>query len=149
MKDRKPGDVLTPQNNAASSWFRKSTDEPQHRGFPEPDGSETVRKVPTGLVTLKARHGTPVTLEFALPLPHIFSSRHGCKATQRLLPYTVYNTLSFCCNPYFTYGKLAWTQFDLAFEWPFGAAMAMMLSIVSLTAISAAILIGRKGTVSL
>ncbi len=49
----------------------------------------------------------------------------------------------------FTYGKLVWTQFGLAFEWPFGAAMAMMLFIVSLAAIAAAIIIGRKGAVSL
>ncbi len=49
----------------------------------------------------------------------------------------------------FTYGKLVWSQFGMAFEWPFGAAMAVMLFIVSLAAIAAAILIGRKGSVAL
>jgi spermidine/putrescine transport system permease protein len=49
----------------------------------------------------------------------------------------------------FTYGKLVWTQFGMAFEWPFGAAMAMVLFIVSLLAIALAILIGRRGAVSL
>jgi spermidine/putrescine transport system permease protein len=49
----------------------------------------------------------------------------------------------------FTYGKLVWTQFGMAFEWPFGAAMAMMLFAVSLAAIALAIVIGRKGAVAL
>jgi ABC-type spermidine/putrescine transport system permease subunit I len=37
----------------------------------------------------------------------------------------------------------------MAFEWPFGAAAAMMLFIVSLGAIALAIVIGRKGAVTL
>jgi spermidine/putrescine transport system permease protein len=49
----------------------------------------------------------------------------------------------------FTYGKLVWSQFGMAFEWPFGAAAAMMLFIVSLGAIALAIVIGRKGAVTL
>lgn len=49
----------------------------------------------------------------------------------------------------FTYGKLVWTQFGMAFEWPFGAAMAMLLFAVSLAAIAAAIIIGRRGAVQL
>jgi spermidine/putrescine transport system permease protein len=49
----------------------------------------------------------------------------------------------------FTYGKLVWSQFGMAFEWPFGAAMGVMLLLVSLVAIGLAIVIGRKGAVSL
>lgn len=49
----------------------------------------------------------------------------------------------------FTYGKLVWSQFGMAFEWPFGAAMAMLLFIVSLVAIAFAILISRRGSVAL
>jgi spermidine/putrescine transport system permease protein len=49
----------------------------------------------------------------------------------------------------FTYGKLVWSQFGMAFEWPFGAAMAVMLFIVSIAAIGLAIVIGRRGSVAL
>lgn len=49
----------------------------------------------------------------------------------------------------FMYGKMVWTQFGMAFEWPFGAAAAMMVFIVSLFAIALAIIIGRKGAVTL
>lgn len=49
----------------------------------------------------------------------------------------------------FTYGKLVWTQFGMAFEWPFGAAMAMILFAVSLAAIALAVVIGRRGVVPL
>ena len=49
----------------------------------------------------------------------------------------------------FTYGKLVWSQFGMAFEWPFGAAMAMVLLLVSLVAIFIAIWLGRKGAVAL
>jgi spermidine/putrescine transport system permease protein len=49
----------------------------------------------------------------------------------------------------FTYGKLVWTQFGMAFEWPFGAAMGMMLLIVAIVAIGLAVVIGKKGQVAL
>lgn len=49
----------------------------------------------------------------------------------------------------FTYGKLVWSQFGTAFEWPFGAAMAMMLFIVSVVAIVIATWLARRGSVAL
>ncbi len=49
----------------------------------------------------------------------------------------------------FTYGKLVWSQFGMAFEWPFGSAMAMILLLASLVAILAAVWLGRKGSVAL
>ena len=49
----------------------------------------------------------------------------------------------------FTYGKLVWTQFGMAFEWPFGAAMAIILFGVSLVAIALAVLVGRRAAVQL
>ena len=49
----------------------------------------------------------------------------------------------------FTYGKLVWSQFGMAFEWPFGAAMGMLLLIVSLLAIFVAVWLGRRGAVTL
>lgn len=49
----------------------------------------------------------------------------------------------------FTYGKLVWTQFGMAFEWPFGAAMGMMLLLVAIAAIAIAAIVSRKGQVAL
>ena len=49
----------------------------------------------------------------------------------------------------FTYGKLVFSQFGLAYEWPFGAAMSVVLLLVSLLVILAAALIARRGAVSL
>jgi spermidine/putrescine transport system permease protein len=49
----------------------------------------------------------------------------------------------------FTYGKLVFSQFGLAYEWPFGAAMSVVLLIVSLLVILVAALIARRGAVSL
>jgi len=35
----------------------------------------------------------------------------------------------------FTFGRLIWSQFGMAFDWPFGAAMATILLILSLCVI--------------
>ena len=48
-----------------------------------------------------------------------------------------------------TYGKLVFSQFGLALEWPFGAAMAMILLAASLAAITLAVMVARKGSVAL
>jgi spermidine/putrescine transport system permease protein len=49
----------------------------------------------------------------------------------------------------FTYGKLVFSQFGLAYEWPFGAAMSVILLLISIAAIAGAVLIARKGAVAL
>ena len=38
----------------------------------------------------------------------------------------------------FTFGRIIWSQFGLAFDWPFGAAMASILLITALLLIAAA-----------
>jgi len=44
----------------------------------------------------------------------------------------------------FTIGRVIWSQFGLAFNWPFGAAMASLLLAVALMVIVAAALIARR-----
>jgi spermidine/putrescine transport system permease protein len=44
----------------------------------------------------------------------------------------------------FTFGRLIWSQFGMAFDWPFGAAMATILLLLSLLVIAAAGLLIRK-----
>lgn len=49
----------------------------------------------------------------------------------------------------FTYGKLVWSQFGLAYEWPFGAAMAAIILVTSLGAVAIATWISRRAGVTL
>ncbi|MCP4385199.1 MAG: ABC transporter permease [Hyphomicrobiales bacterium] len=49
----------------------------------------------------------------------------------------------------FTYGKLVWSQFGLAYEWTFGAAMAASILFVSLAVVALATWITRRAGVSL
>ncbi len=49
----------------------------------------------------------------------------------------------------FTYGKLVWSQFGLAYEWPFGASMAAPILVVSLAVVALATWISRRAGVSL
>jgi spermidine/putrescine transport system permease protein len=49
----------------------------------------------------------------------------------------------------FTYGKLVYSQFGLALEWPFGAAMSVILLAVSLAAIAVAARLARRAEVTL
>lgn len=44
----------------------------------------------------------------------------------------------------FTFGRVIWSQFGLAFNWPFGAAMGMVLLTVSITVIVLAGLVLRR-----
>lgn len=47
----------------------------------------------------------------------------------------------------FTFGRLIWSQFGLAFNWPLGAAMAAVLFVTALVAILAAGYVSRHGRV--
>ena len=49
----------------------------------------------------------------------------------------------------FTYGKLVWSQFGLAYEWPFGASMAAPILVVSLAVVGLATWISRRAGVTL
>ena len=44
----------------------------------------------------------------------------------------------------FTFGRVIWSQFGMAFDWPFGAAMATVLLVLSLTVVAAAGRIVKK-----
>jgi len=45
----------------------------------------------------------------------------------------------------FTVGRMIWSQFGLAFNWPFGAALGAVVLLLALTAIAAASLINQRG----
>jgi spermidine/putrescine transport system permease protein len=45
----------------------------------------------------------------------------------------------------FTFGRVIWSQFGLAYNWPFGAALAAVLFLVALLLILAAAAVNRKG----
>ena len=47
----------------------------------------------------------------------------------------------------FTFGRLIWSQFGLAFNWPLGAAMAAILLATALALIVAASSLARRGAV--
>jgi len=47
----------------------------------------------------------------------------------------------------FTFGRLVWSQFGLAFNWPLGAAMAAILFVTALAVIVVAGLLSRRGPV--
>jgi len=47
----------------------------------------------------------------------------------------------------FTFGRLIWSQFGLAYNWPLGAAMAAVLFATALLMILAAGLVSRRGKV--
>jgi spermidine/putrescine transport system permease protein len=46
----------------------------------------------------------------------------------------------------FTFGRVIYSQFGTAFNWPFGAALAVILSVVIILAVALASSIGRRGT---
>lgn len=48
----------------------------------------------------------------------------------------------------FTYGRLVWSQFGLAYNWPLGSAMAALLLLTALVVIAVAAALGRRGAVS-
>jgi spermidine/putrescine transport system permease protein len=48
----------------------------------------------------------------------------------------------------FTYGRLVWSQFGLAYNWPLGSAMAALLLLTALVVILIAGWLGRKGNVA-
>jgi spermidine/putrescine transport system permease protein len=45
----------------------------------------------------------------------------------------------------FTFGRVIYSQFGTAFNWPFGAALAVILSVVIIIAIALGTLLGRRG----
>lgn len=47
----------------------------------------------------------------------------------------------------FTFGRAVWSQFGMAFNWPFGAALAVMLLVAVVALIALASLISRSGRV--
>ena len=47
----------------------------------------------------------------------------------------------------FTFGRAVWSQFGMAFNWPFGAALAVMLLIAVVALIALASLISRTARI--
>jgi spermidine/putrescine transport system permease protein len=45
----------------------------------------------------------------------------------------------------FTYGRVVWSQFGLAYDWPFGAALGMVLLVTALAIMAAAGRLSRMG----